>query len=157
MRPARGFTLIELVVALALVGLMAWISVPLYEVTTTRVKEAELRGALRQIRGAIDAYKAAADSGVISKGLTDSGYPASLDVLVAGSERKQDARGGRIVFLRQVPRDPFCLEPGVPPVQQWSTRSYDSPHDHPQPGKDVFDVASRSGRVGLNGVPYREW
>jgi general secretion pathway protein G len=157
MRQARGFTLIELVVALALVGLMAWISVPLYEVTTTRVKEAELRGALRQIRGALDAYKTAADSGLISKRLTDSGYPVSLEVLVTGIERQQDARGGRIVFLRQVPRDPFFTEPGVPPALQWATRSYESPHDHPQPGKDVFDVASRSGRVGLNGVPYREW
>jgi len=80
----RGFTLIELVVTLALVGLVAYVSVPLFEVTSTRMREAELRSALRQIRTAIDAYKVAADTGVIEKGATDSGYPPSLQVLVEG-------------------------------------------------------------------------
>jgi len=57
----RGFTLIELVVTLALVSLMAMVAVPLYEVTSIRMKEMELRTALRQIRTALDAYKDAAD------------------------------------------------------------------------------------------------
>ncbi|MFN3565476.1 MAG: type II secretion system protein [Burkholderiaceae bacterium] len=156
-RHARGFTLIELVVALALVGVLALVSVPLYEIATTRMKEAELRGALRTIRGAIDAYKAAADSGAIAKGATESGYPPSLDVLVNGVEAQRDAAGRRVVFLRQLPRDPFFPDPSVPAAQQWATRSYGSPPDDPQPGADVFDVASRSRRVGSNGVPYREW
>jgi len=56
-----------------------------------------------------------------------------------------------------VPRDPFFLEQAAQPAQHWATRSYESPPDDPQPGDDVFDVASRSDRVGLNGVPYREW
>ncbi len=154
---ASGFTLIELVVALALVGLLALVSVPLYEVASTRIKEAELRGALRTIRSAIDAYKAAADSGAIAKGATESGYPPSLEVLVYGVEAQRDAAGRRLVFLRQVPRDPFCPDPLAPPAQQWATRSYGSAPDDPQPGADVFDVASRSQRVGSNGVPYREW
>ena len=157
MKFARGFTLIELLVTLVLVSLVASISVPLYEVTTTRLREAELRAALRQIRAAIDAYKAAADSGLIAKGVTESGYPPSLEILAQGVDVQNLAGGRRLVFLRQLPRDPFSLEQAAPPAQHWANRSYGSPPDDPRPGDDVFDVASRSDRVGLNGVPYREW
>lgn len=156
-RTAAGFTLVELVVTLALVGLLAWVSVPLYEVATTRLHEAELRAALRQIRTALDAYKTAADGGQIAKGASDSGYPASLQVLVEGIEAQREAGGRRIVFLRRLPRDPFAPDAAAPPGQQWATRGYGSPPEAPQPGADVFDVASRSPRTGLNGVPYREW
>lgn len=157
MKTTHGFTLIELLVTLLLVGLVASISVPLYEVTSTRLHEAELRAALRQIRTAIDAYKAAADSGLIAKTVTESGYPPSLEVLVQGIETQNVADARRVVFLRQVPRDPFCFEAATPPAQHWAIRSYGSPPDDPRPGNDVYDVASRSTRVGLNGVPYQEW
>lgn len=157
MRFVRGFTLIELAVALALVGLLAYVSVPLYEVAATRTKESELRSALRELRAAIDAYKAAADSGAIPKGVTASGYPPSLEALVAGVESTRDAGGRRLVFLRRIPRDPFAPDPREPPARQWALRSYGSPPDDPQPGDDVFDVASRSKRIGSNGVAYREW
>ncbi|MBS1133492.1 MAG: ral secretion pathway protein GspG [Burkholderiaceae bacterium] len=152
-----GFTLIELVVTVALVGLVALVSVPLFEITSTRLRENELRAALREIRTAIDAYKSAADAGVVPKGMTDSGYPASLDVLVLGVDSTKSTRGGRVVFLRRVPRDPFNRDPALAPAQQWATRGYGSPPDDPQPGTDVFDVASRSPRTGLNGVAYKEW
>jgi len=157
MKTTRGFTLIELLVTLVLVGLVASISVPLYEVTSTRLRETELRAALRQIRTAIDAYKAAADSGLIAKGVTESGYPPSLEVLVQGIEVQNMADRRRIVFLRQLPRDPFFLEQSAAPAQHWATRSYGSPPDDPRPGDDVYDVSSRSARLGLNGVEYREW
>ncbi|MEO8186400.1 MAG: prepilin-type N-terminal cleavage/methylation domain-containing protein [Burkholderiaceae bacterium] len=157
MKATRGFTLIELLVTLVLVSLVASISVPLYEVTSTRLREAELRAALRQIRTAIDAYKAAADSGLIAKGAAESGYPPSLEVLVQGIDAQNMAGGRRLVFLRQVPRDPFFPEQAAPPALHWATRSYGSPPDDPRPGDDVFDVASRSARVGLNGIDYREW
>lgn len=157
MKTPRGFTLIELLVTLTLVGVVASVSVPLYEITATRLREAELRSALRQIRIAIDAYKAAADSGVIVKGAAESGYPPTLEVLVQGVETQNLAGSRRIVFLRQVPRDPFFLEQAAPPAQHWATRSYGSPPDDLRPGDDVYDVASRSGGVGLNGIHYREW
>jgi len=157
MKAPRGFTLIELLVTLVLVGLLASISVPLYEVTSTRLREAELRAALRQIRTAIDAYKSAVDAGLIVKGATESGYPPSLEVLVQGIDTQNLGIGRRLVFLRQVPRDPFFLEQATPAAQQWATRSYGSGPDDPQPGDDVYDVASRSARVGLNGIHYREW
>jgi general secretion pathway protein G len=156
---ARGFTLIELVVTLALVGVVALTALPLYEVTATRMKEMELRGALRTLRTALDAYKSAVDTGQINRTALESGYPPALDVLVNGVEAARDTTGGaaRLVFLRQIPRDPFAPDPGLPPAQQWATRSYGSPPEDPQPGVDVFDVASTSSRVGSNGVPYREW
>jgi general secretion pathway protein G len=65
--PAAGFTLVELLITLALVGLLAMAALPLYEVTSTRFKEAELRQALRTIRTGLDAYKAATDSGALPK------------------------------------------------------------------------------------------
>jgi general secretion pathway protein G len=155
----RGFTLIEMVVTLALVGIVALTALPLYEVTATRLKEMELRGALRTLRTALDAYKTAADTGQISKTALESGYPPTLDVLVNGVEAAHETPGApaRVVFLRQIPRDPFAPDVSLAPAQQWATRGYGSPPDDPVPGADVFDVASTSPRTGSNGVPYRQW
>jgi general secretion pathway protein G len=155
----RGFTLIEMVVTLAVVGVLASAALPMYEVTVTRQKEAELRASLRTIRAALDAYKAATDSGLIVKGALETGYPPSLDVLVNGVELANAPPGApnRIVFLRHVPIDPFAPDPLQSPAQQWATRAYGSMPDDPQPGVDVFDIASKSTRVGSNGVPYSQW
>jgi general secretion pathway protein G len=165
MRPLRGFTLIELVVTLALVGVMALVAVPLYEVTAIRMKEAELRTSLRQIRTALDAYKDAADAGKIKKEPDESGYPPSLKVLVEGVDAAQSQTNvttstngpSRLMFLRQLPRDPFTPDASLPPEEQWDTRSYGSPPSDPQPGKDVYDVMSKSTAVGSNGVAYKDW
>ena len=158
-KAAAGFTLIELVITLALVGVVAMTALPLYDVSATRSKEAELRTALRTIRTAIDAYKTAADTGLVAKGSAESGYPPSLDVLVNGVDAaKETINGGRrMVFLRQIPRDPFAADQATPPAQHWVTRAYGAPPDDFRGGGDVFDVASRSSRVGSNGVPYQEW
>jgi general secretion pathway protein G len=169
MRPhrARGFTFIELVVTLALLGVVAMSVLPLYEVIGTRMREAELRQALRTLRVALDSYKAAVDQGQIAHETGQSGYPPSLDILVQGVDvvtppNAVTADGKhqlptRLVFLRQLPRDPFHPDPSVPAAQTWQTRAYGSPPDNPQPGDDVYDVASTSSRIGLNGIPYREW
>ena len=162
---ARGFTLIELLITLAIVGLLALVALPLYEVTTTRLKEAELRQALRMIRSGLDAYKAAADSGVLAKPAGDSGYPSTLEVLTQVLEKagKRDFGSNaseasqRLVIMRQLPRDPFFPDPSVPAAQTWATRAYASRPDDPQPGADVFDVSSTSTRYGLDATPYSSW
>jgi general secretion pathway protein G len=146
----KGFTLIELMITVAIMGLLASVAVPLAEVAVQRGKETELRRSLREVREAIDAYKRASDEGAIEKSLDKTGYPPTLAALVAGATDKKDPKGARIYFLRRVPVDPIG-------GQEWGLRSFASPADAPQSGQDVFDVYSRSDQAGLNGVPYREW
>jgi general secretion pathway protein G len=147
---ARGFTLIELLITVAIVALLASIAAPLAEVSVQRGKEKELRQALREIRSAIDAYKRAGDDGVIERAADASGYPPSLATLVEGVPDKRKPDAPKVYFLRRVPADPMGGE-------EWGLRSYASPADAPQPGKDVYDVYSKSDDTGLNGVPYRQW
>jgi general secretion pathway protein G len=154
----RGFTLIELVITVAIVGLLATMALPLAELTVRRAKESELRSALRQIRTALDDYKKAVDEGRIVKRADESGYPPSLEILVEGVVDARDAeKRRRIHFLRRIPRDPLFEDGAAPAARTWGLRSYESPHDAPRAGRDVFDVYSLAPGAGLNGVPYREW
>lgn len=154
---SRGFTLIELVVTLAIVGLLAGIAVPTAELVVQRNKEQDLRLALREIRKGIDAYKQAYDDGRMIKIVGESGYPPSLRVLVEGVPDAKNAEKVKIYFLRRIPRDPLSAETDTPPEQTWGLRSYTSDADSPSEGRDVFDVYSKSAGVALTGVPYREW
>jgi general secretion pathway protein G len=155
-RHPGGFTLVELLVTLALLGLLAGLAAPLAETVERRGKERDLRAALRTIRDALDAYKAAADAGRIEKSADESGYPPSLGVLVAGVVDRRAPAEARVYFLRRLPRDPLA-DPALPADQSWGLRSYASPPDEPKPGKDVFDVYSLAPGKGLDGVSYREW
>lgn len=158
MRSARGFTLIELVVSVAIVGLLATAVLPLSELVVQRNKEHELRLALREIRGALDAYKLAVEEGRVVRSLEESGYPASLRVLVEGEPDAANPEANRLIhFLRRIPRDPFETDLELAAEETWGKRSYASSADAPLEGEDVFDVYSRAAGVGLNGVPYREW
>ena len=156
MKPVRGFSLIELVVVLAILAVLASIGLPLAELAQRRTQEEDLRRSLREIRSALDAYKRLVDQGSIQKAADGSGYPPSLDVLVAGVPDARSPRGAKIYLLRQLPRDPFAPE-GVSPSDSWALRSYASSPTDPRPGADVFDVHSKANGTGLNGVPYREW
>lgn len=153
----RGFTLIELVITVAILGVVALAAAPLLENTVRRDKEAALRSALREIRDAIDAYHRAAEDGRIAVEADESGYPPRLEDLVAGVVNVQDPAGGKLYFLRRLPRDPFSREAAASAAEAWGKRSYASPPDDPREGKDVYDIYSRAEGVGSNGIPYRAW
>jgi general secretion pathway protein G len=153
----RGFTLVEMVITVAIVGVLASAAMPLASLVSQRNKEQELRQSLQQIREAIDRYRKEFDSGKIPKGISDSGFPKSLKDLTEGVVDQTSADKKRILFLRRLPRDPLNADPSVPPEETWGLRSYESPPDDPRPGNDVFDVYSLDKGVGLNGIPYSKW
>jgi len=154
-----GFTIVELLVTLALIGIAAAVVLPFGAMMQTRAKEAELRVALRTIRQALDGYKAAADAGVIDKPTGASGYPPNLDVLAQGVPRSAalGANSAPMVFLRRVPRDPFFADRDVPAAQTWNVRRYGAKEGDFSAGADVFDVSSKSSATALDGSKVGDW
>ena len=156
-RQHTGFTLIELVITVAIIGLLASAAFPLASMAIQRGKESELRSALREIRSALDAYKAATEQGRIMMEADKSGYPADLKLLYEGVEDATNPDKRMIYFMRRLPRDPFFPDGTAAAENTWGLRSYASGPEDPQPGEDVYDVYSLSTRKGLNGVPYHDW
>ena len=149
----RGFSLLELLITLAIMGVLAGLVTPVAQIVIQRGREQELLRALTEIRRGLDAYKRASDDGRIAKSVGASGYPPSLDALVAGTTDLRDPRHAKLRFLRRIPRDPMLADMGA----GWGKRSYDSDAEQPREGADVFDVYSLSNKVGLNGVPHWKW
>jgi general secretion pathway protein G len=152
----RGLTLLEMVLAIAILAVLASVIVPMAEVTATRGKELELRRSLRQIRTAIDNYKADFDKAVEEKkiiaAINETGYPEDLEILVAGSDW-----GGlypyKRKYLRHLPQDPFDEYD-----EGWGLRAYkDDPDSTFYGGDDIYDVYSQSLRTALDGTPYNTW
>ncbi len=153
----KGYTLIELLIVLGVLGLLASMAMPLAEMTVQREKERELKRALWEIRDAIDAYHRACENGAVAVPSGGPTYPPDLRALtLPRPDARTDRRGQVLRFLRRVPRDPFA-DPALPAELSWGLRSYLSEADKPQSGTDVYDVYSRSARVGLNGVPLSQW
>jgi len=128
---------------------------PLTKVTMQRMREAELRRDLREMRTAIDKFKDAADLGQI--GATDlkagaENYPPDLETLVNGVGAANDQTGRKLKYLRRVPIDPMTKS------TEWGLRSYqDEPDTTRWGGQDVFDVHTTSEGTALDGTKYRDW
>ena len=151
----RGFTLVELLVTLVLLALLVTADSPVLQLSARREKEHELKRALWQIRDALDAYKDAADQGLIKKTADGSGYPSDLNTLVTGVENAKDIKKKKLFFLRRIPRDPFAVDTSLSNAETWRVRGYDGAVD--DMAIDVYDVSSRSPALGINQQPYSEW
>lgn len=150
-RDRRGFTLIEVLVTVAVLGVLASVAMPLVEVTVKRTKELELRRTLRHIREGIDRFKIEYDKArqnsrdakeIFKKKVTidRTGYPLTLEELV---ETK---------VLRRIPKDPMTKK------GEWVTRSYsDSLKSTLTDRKDVYDVRTASTATALDGSTYDTW
>ncbi|PYX84114.1 MAG: general secretion pathway protein GspG [Acidobacteria bacterium] len=148
LRSAKGFTLIELIVATAILALLTTMALPLARLTIKREKEKELRFDLWQMRDAIDRYKDVADRGAIQIKLGSQGYPPDLDTLMNGV----DIGGKKVRFLRKIPVDPMTGK------AEWGLRAVqDDPNSDSWSGDDVFDVYSKSEGTALDGTKYKEW
>jgi general secretion pathway protein G len=144
----RGFTMVELVVAIAVIAILAGAAIPLARNVIKRQKEKELRRDLWDMRDAIDRYKDAADRGAFQQKVGAEGYPPDLDTLVKGI----DVNGKKLKFLRRIPVDPMTGD------TDWGLRSMqDDPDSTSWGGQNVFDVFSKSQGVGLDGTKYAEW
>jgi general secretion pathway protein G len=145
---ARGFTLIELIVATAILVILTSLAIPMARIGIKRERERELRHDLWEMRDAIDRYKDAADRGAFQIKLGSEGYPPDLETLVKGV----DVGGKKIRFLRQIPIDPMTGN------TEWATRSLqDDPDSDSSSGDNVFDVHTKSTGVALDGTEYKSW
>jgi general secretion pathway protein G len=144
-----GLTLLELIIACALLLILASAAVPLVRITVVRSREAELRRDLREIRNAIDRYKDMADTLAFQTEVGSNGYPPDLDTLVKGVTI---AGNRHIRFLRRIPVDPMTGR------AEWGLRSVqDDPDSTSWGGDNVFDVYSTSQATALDGSKYSEW
>ena len=128
-RRIAGVTLIELIIAMAILSILMSGILPLSYMAYQRSREIELRQNLRIIRKALDEYKKKVEEGRIPTGSDESGYPPELEVLVEGVE-STDAAPVIFKFLRRIPRDPMTEE------GEWGLRAYAD-----EPGSDIWGGA----------------
>jgi general secretion pathway protein G len=148
LRKARGFTLIELIVATTILVILTGMALPLARLSIKREKEHELRYDLWQMRDAIDRYKDAADRNAMQTKVDSMGYPPDLQTLVDGV----DMGGKKVRFLRKIPVDPMTGN------TDWGLRSVqDEPASDSWGGQNVFDVYTKSEGTALDGTKYKEW
>ena len=143
-----GLTLVELIICVAIVGVLASAAIPMARFQVKREKERELRRDLWEMRDAIDRYKDAADKGAMQIKADSLGYPPDLETLVNGV----DVQGKKVKFLRKIPTDPTTGK------AEWGLRSMqDDPTSDSFGGQSVFDVYSKSQGTALDGTKYTTW
>lgn len=125
----RGFTLIELMIVMAIITILAAIGLTLYGNSVQTARESTLRADLHEMREAIDKYYA------------DKGhYPQALGSLV------QDK------YLRAIPVDPITKS-----AETWQTTIAEPEPGNPSSEPGIYDVKSGAEGTGLDGTPYSEW
>ena len=166
--PLAGMTLMELVLACAILLVLSSAALPIVRTTVVRQRESELRRDLREMRNAIDRYKDAADRNLLISEVGSQGYPPDLETLVSGvslsaggtpvagiapSQTGQSGSDvGKVRFLRKIPVDPLTGHPN------WGLRSVqDDPDSRAWGGHNVFDVYSLSEGTALDGTKYADW
>jgi general secretion pathway protein G len=145
-----GMTLLELIIACAILLVLSSAALPIAKYTIIRQKEAELKRDLREMKDAIDRYKDAADRNQIRVEIGSEGYPPDLETLVKGVQVGTSDR--KIRFLRKIPVDPMTGR------AEWGQRAVqDDPDSTSWGGKNVFDVYSKSTATALDGTKYSDW
>jgi general secretion pathway protein G len=146
-----GMTLLELIIACAILLILSSAALPLAKFTIIRGKERELHRELREMRDAIDRYKDAADRNQIRVELGSEGYPPDLETLVKGVQLGA-SNDKKIRFLRKIPTDPMTG------TTEWGFRAVqDDPDSTSWGGKNIFDVYSKSTATSLDGTKYSDW
>jgi general secretion pathway protein G len=144
----RGFTLVELIVATAILAILTGLAIPMARIAIKREREHELRHDLWEMRDAIDRFKDAADRGAFQIKVGSEGYPPDLDTLVNGV----DVAGKKLRFLRKIPTDPMTGN------TEWGLRSMqDDPTSDSWGGQNVFDVFTKAQGTALDGTMYKDW
>ena len=148
----RGMTLIELIVATAIMMVLTGMAVPMARSRVHREKERELRLSLREIHNAIDQYKDHADKGEFGPlKVGTEGYPETLEILVEGVKIANQV-DKKVKFLRKIPLDPMTN------TREWGKRSMqDDPKSNAWGGQNVFSVYTKSMDKARDGTPYAEW
>lgn len=148
--PEAGMTLLELIIACAILMVLSSAALPIAKYTIIRQREAELHRDLREMRDAVDRYKDAADRNQIRVEIGSEGYPPDLDTLVKGVQVGTSDK--KIRFLRKIPVDPMTGH------ADWGLRAVqDDPDSTSWGGKNVFDVYSKSTGTALDGTKYSDW
>jgi len=124
-----GFTLVELMIVMAIIGVLAMVAVPSYIQAIKHAREAVLMEDLRTMRSAIDSYT-----------MDKQKAPQSLDDLI------QDG------YLKSIPKDPMTNS-----TTTWQTDTSDSMHSLDQTDPGVDDVHSGSDETGSDSQPYNTW
>src|ERR1700726_916427 len=148
----EGMTLLELILACAILMILSSAALPIARFTIVHKKEELLHYELRQMRDAIDRYKDLADSNKIRVEVGTEGYPPDLDTLVKGVKLGTGGDDKRIRFLRRIPVDPMTGQ------ADWGLRAVqDDPDSTSWAGKNVFDVYSKSQGTASDGTRYANW
>ena len=147
-RSDSGLTLVELIITVAIVGILAAAAVPVAKFAVKRQKERELHRDLWEMRDAIDRYYDAASKGAFQTKADSFNYPPDLDTLVDGV----DVQTKKVRFLRKIPIDPMTN------TADWDLRSNQDDVDASSwGGQNVFDVHSKSTGTALDGTKYNTW